>query len=459
MIASKIVDGYQVVSPIDGEQKAFFPYHTEEQVLDNIEAVQRGFYYLSMTSFKERKQMLYSIADKIEERADMLAKLVTEEMGKPITQAKGEVQKCADMARYHANHGEAFLKTEYVETNSIRYEMRQQALGPVLFISTWNNPFLQATLALVPQLIIGNSVLAKPAPNAPRCILEMEKIVTELNLPESIFITILTTVPQTEDLLRDKRIKGVTFIGSTQAGKKVGALAGESFKAAVIDAGGSDPMIILEDADITLAVSGAVGARFGNTGQSCVAAKRIIVHESVYDQFLDAFITETKKLVVGDPFEEYTSVGPLATYHARDLLIEQIEQSVKQGAKVIYGGKIPDLPGAFIEPTILTNVSCDMLPSKEEIFGPVASIYRVSSLEEAIIFANDTPYGLGASVYTKNPEQIIPFLETGNIAINSKVGTNFPIPFGGIKDSGYGVYFGKEGLTTFTNTKVVSIPK
>ena len=459
MIQSKITDGYQVVSPIDGEEKAFYSYFTDEQVLDSVKAAQRGFNYLSTTNFKERKELLYSIADKIEGRAEMLAKMVTEEMGKPITQARGEIQKCADMARYHADQGEEFLKTEYLETDAIHYEMRQQALGPVLFISTWNNPFLQATLAIVPQLIIGNSVLAKPAPNAPRCILEMETIINELNIPEPIFIPILSTVPQTEDLLRDKRIKGVTFIGSTSAGKKVGALAGESFKAAVIDAGGSDPMVILDDADINLAAEGAVGARFGNTGQSCVAAKRIIVHEAIYDQFLEAFINATQKLVVGNPLEEQTTVGPLATFHARDLLKNQIDESVKQGAQLIYGGKIPNLAGAFIEPTILTNVSCDMLPSKEEVFGPVASIYKVTSLEEAIKFANDTPYGLGASVYTKNPEQIIPFIETGNVAVNSKVGTNFPIPFGGIKDSGFGVYFGKEGLTTFTNTKVVSIPK
>lgn len=459
MIQTKIIDGYQVVSPTDGEEKAFISYFTQDEISKIIKAAERGFLFLSKTSFEERKKMLYTIADKIEERADELANLVTEEMGKPISQARGEVQKCADMARYHADCGEELLKTEKVETDNLSYEMRQEALGPVLFISTWNNPFLQATLAIVPQLIIGNSVLAKPAPNAPRCILEMEKIIKELHLPESFFIPVLTNVPQTEELLRDKRIKGVTFIGSTKAGKRVGALAGESFKAAVIDAGGSDPMIVLADADLSLAAKGAVAARFGNTGQSCVAAKRIIVQESVYDQFLNEFLAETKKLIVDDPFKESTTVGPLATFHARDLLVNQIEQTISEGAKLVYGGKVPNFPGAFIEPTILTNVSCDMLPSKEEVFGPVASVYKVKSIEEAIKFANDTPYGLGASIYTKCPELVIPFLDTGNVAINSKVATNFPIPFGGIKDSGYGVYFGKEGLTTFTNTKVVSTPK
>ncbi|MCV9385653.1 aldehyde dehydrogenase family protein [Reichenbachiella ulvae] len=459
MAELKISDGYQCISPGDGQEKAFYPYFTDQDLTRALEEVAEGYQFLSKTSIQERKDMLYSIAAKIEERAGKLAKLVTEEMGKPITQSKAEIQKCADMARYHADQGEEWLKKEVVDTPQLTYEIHQEPLGPVLFISTWNNPFLQATLAIVPQLIIGNSVLAKPAPNAPRCILEMEKIVEELKLPAKIFVPVLTTIPQTEEILKNTDIKGVTFIGSTKAGRRVGSLAGESFKAAVIDAGGSDPMVVLQDADLEEAAKGAVGARFGNTGQSCVAAKRIIVHEAVYDDFMAAFILETKKLKVGDPMDEATTVGPLATHQARDLVKGQIEQSLSQGAELIYGGKVLEGSGAFIEPTILSNVNCDMLPSKEEVFGPVAAVYKVKSLKEAVDYANDTPYGLGASVYTKTPEKIVPLLETGNVAVNTKVATNFPVPFGGIKASGYGVYFGREGVTTFTNSKVVNIPK
>lgn len=459
MTQVKAKNGYISVSPATGEEKAFYPYIEDTVVNQKIEAAEKGYAYLKETSFADRKALLYAIAEKIEEKAEMIAQLVTEEMGKPITQARAEVGKCADMARYHADHGEAWLAKEVTDTPDMTYEFHQESLGPVLFISTWNNPFLQATLALVPQLIIGNSAIIKPAPNAPRCALVMEQLIEELALPAPIYVVALTSIPQTEGLILNKRVKGVTFIGSTKAGKKVGSLAGQAFKPAVIDAGGSDPMVVLEDADITEAAKGAAAARFGNTGQSCVAAKRIIVMNSIKNEFMDAFIEATKALKVGDPFDESTTVGPLATHQARDLVKEQIDASIAQGAKLIYGGNIPDNAGAFIEPTILANVSCDMLPSKEEVFGPVAAIYTVSTIDEAIAYANDTPYGLGASVYSKTPERVVPHLVTGNVAVNSKVATNFPVPFGGIKDSGYGVYFGKEGLTTFTNTKVVSIPK
>lgn len=455
----QLKEGYVSISPANGEQKAFFPFMEDAEIEFKLKEVEQGFEFLKSTTFEFRKKLLYDIAAKIEEKAEHLAFLVTEEMGKPISQAKAEIGKCAEMARYHADHGEQWLATETTDAGSVVYEFRQEALGPVLFISTWNNPFLQATLALVPQLIIGNSAIIKPAPNAARCALEMEKILDELRLPAKIYVTMLASVPQTEELILNKRVKGVTFIGSTKAGKRVGSLAGKAFKPAVIDAGGSDPMVILEDADIYEAAKGAAAARFGNTGQSCVAAKRIIVMESIKDKFLEAFVKATEELKVGDPFDPKTTVGPLATHQARDLVKDQIEQSLEQGAKLIYGGKIPDNPGAFIEPAILINVSCDMLPSKEEVFGPVAAIYVANTIEEAIEFANDTPYGLGASVYSKTPERIVPHLVTGNVAVNSKVATNFPVPFGGIKDSGYGVYFGKEGLTTFTNTKVVSFPK
>ncbi len=455
----QVKEGYTSISPADGEQKAFFPFMEDAEIEFKLKEAEQGFEFLKSTTFEFRKKLLYDIAAKIEEKAEELALLVTQEMGKPISQAKAEIGKCAEMARYHADYGEKWLATETTDAGSVLYEFRQEALGPVLFISTWNNPFLQATLALVPQLIIGNSAIIKPAPNAARCALEMEKILDELKLPAKVYVTVLASIPQTEELILNKRVKGVTFIGSTKAGKRVGSLAGKAFKPAVIDAGGSDPMVILEDADIEEAATVAAAARFGNTGQSCVAAKRIIVMESIKDKFLEAFIKATKAMTLGDPFDPATQIGPLATHAARDLVKDQIEQSLEQGAELIYGGKIPDNAGAFIEPTILANVSCDMLPSKEEVFGPVAAIYVVKTLNEAIEYANDTPYGLGASVFSKTPEHVIPYLVTGNVAVNSKVATNFPVPFGGIKDSGYGVYFGKEGLTTFTNTKVVSFPK
>lgn len=456
-MTAPVTDKYTTVSPATGKLHAEYDVFTDTQVEQAITEAEKGFEYLAGLTVTERAGLLNRFADAVEAKADELAEIITLEMGKPITQAKGEVGKCAGMARYHAEHTEEMLRTESISYGGNRYEFVHEPLGPVLFISTWNNPLLQATLAVVPQIAVGNSAVVKPSPNAPQNVFAIEKIFDEMNLPAKVYCPVLTTIPQTEDLLLNKRLKGVTFIGSTNAGKRVGSLAGQAFKPAVIDAGGSDPFIVLKDADIDGAAGCAVAGRFGNAGQSCVAAKRIIVEKDVYKEFLEKLIEKTKAQKVGDPFDADTDIGPVAKIEFRDKVKGQIDKAVEEGAQVALGGGIHGSEGAYLEPTILTGVTTDMVIAREEVFGPVAAVFKAENSEEAIKLANDTEFGLGASVWSENNyKEAVSRLETGNVAVNSKIATNFPVPFGGTKDSGYGVYFGREGLVTFTNTKVVS---
>lgn len=459
MTSEKAKDVYATISPANGELVSEYAAIEDHEVQQKLDTAIKGHAYLSKLSLAKRKEILLQLADKIEEKSEQLAQTVTLEMGKPITQARAEIQKCAGMCRWHAENADTMMATETVEFGDTRFELIQESRGPVLFISTWNNPVLQATLAIVPQIVAGNSALVKPAPSAPKCVLAMEQIIDTLDLPEKIYVPVLTSIPQTESLISDDAVKGVTLIGSTKAGHRIGELAGKGFKPAVLDAGGSDPFIVLEDADIKGAAKCAAAGRFGNTGQSCVAAKRIIVQASVYDKFLEAFLKETKSLKMGDPFDDATVIGPVAKHAFRDEMKRQVDESVAQGAKLLLGGDVPDDDGAYLNPTILTDVTTDMVVAQEEVFGPVGVVFKVNNTEEAIALANDTPFGLGASIWSAKPEEIIPQLDVCNVAVNGKVATAFPVPFGGKKESGHGVYFGTEGVRTFTNTKVVSYPK
>lgn len=452
-------ENYKVINPHDGNLLYERDCIADNQINVELDKIIKGSNYLSALNMDERKTILIHLAKAIDADAENLAKTISREMGKPITQAKGEVKKCADMARYYAANGPEILQTKVIDMPQQRYEIQYKALGPILFIATWNNPLLQAVLAVVPQIISGNAAIVKPAPNAPGCALAIDAILEAMDLPHKIYWVALTTIPQTEALLKNTQIKGVTFIGSTNVGKRVAELVGASFKRAVIDAGGSDPMLVLPDADLDQAVEGAVAGRFSNTGQSCIAAKRIIVHDLVHDEFLKKFIDKTHSLKQGDPLDEATTIGPQATFQALDKLSAQVEKAVQQGAKIWCGGKKVEGAGAYFEPTILSNITCDMLPSKEEVFGPVAAVYKASDVQEMLELANDTPFGLGASVYGKEVAMIVDGLETANVSINTKVATTFEVPFGGIKESGYGVYFGEEGLKTFTNAKVISYLK
>lgn len=456
-----IKSGYYSINPYTGENQYSKDFDTSNEVEIKVKQSIDAFNWLSNTSSEKRKNILKRIADGIERQKDELAELVTSEMGKPLKQAKGEIGKCIEMALWHAEHGEELLANENTEYNNQKYTIVHQPLGPALFIATWNNPFLQATLAIVPQITVGNSALIKPAPNAPRCAEALKNIIDGLDINQDIYQILYTDIPLTEQLLLDKRITGVTFIGSSKAGHRIAELAGKSFKSAVIDAGGSDPMIVLKDCDIDKAVEGAIAARYGNTGQSCVAAKRIIVDQSIIEEFSLKFVEATKQLQVGDPMNKKTDIGPLAIMEAKTKLEKQIQIAINEGAEVLYHKSSEDLSGACVYPTILAGVTCEMLPSKEELFGPVAAIYAFNSIDEAIKIANDTPFGLGASIYgsQKTANDIALKLNTGNVAINTKIATQFPIPFGGMKDSGFGVYFGKEGLTTFCNSKIISTPK
>jgi succinate-semialdehyde dehydrogenase len=451
-----MTQGYKSINPYNNEEYWSIPFDTKQEVQNKVSASIKAYNKLRKTPIEERKTHLVRFAEAIRLHANELALTISTEMGKPIKQAVGEVEKCALMAEFHAANAPQMLQTEKVNYLNQRFDIQHCPLGPTLFIATWNNPLLQAVLAFVPQYIIGNTALVKPAPNAPRLAKKTEEIISELGIIKDVYQVVYSDIPSTESILEDPRVVGVTFIGSSVAGHRVAQLAGKSFKRAVIDAGGSDPMIILKDANLEMAVEHAIASRFGNTGQSCIAAKRIIVHKDIKSRFEVALIHAAEKLKVGDPVDNETDIGPLATKQAKEKLLNQIEQAIVQGAKPIYKKDSSNLSGACVYPTILSEVTCEMVTSKEELFGPVAAIYSFSEIQEAIKIANDTPFGLGASIYGKEEvENIINELEVGNVAINTKLATQFPVPFGGIKDSGFGVYFGKDGLTTFCNNKVI----
>lgn len=451
-------EGYESRSPANDEVLAQYPFISQDDLEQAIANTHKGFAYLSNCGLKDRVELLSALAKQIRANADDLSRTITLEMGKPISQAKLELEKCAAMCEYHGEHAEDMLASHTTEFGSTIYETHYLPLGPVLFISTWNNPLLQATLAFVPQCVAGNSVLVKPAPNAPQCVMKLAALINTICPGQPIYEPILTSIPQTESVLKRRDIRGVTFIGSTAAGRKVASLSAENFKASVIDAGGSDPFIVLGDADLDAAAQCAVKGRFSNTGQSCVAAKRIIVEDMVHDEFVEKLCALTKELKLGDPIMTDTDVGPLAATRFRDEIQEHLAESIKMGATVILGGSAPDGPGAFLSPTVVTDVNTEMPLATEEIFGPVASVFRATDAENAIALANATHYGLGASLFTKNNRHLSAKIHTGNVAINTTVSTAFPVPFGGIKDSGFGVYFGKEGVRCFTNQQIVSRP-
>ncbi|HTM64848.1 MAG TPA: NAD-dependent succinate-semialdehyde dehydrogenase [Flavipsychrobacter sp.] len=426
-----------------------------------VTVAQKAFEEWKRLSFKDRGTVLRNIAKQLRAQKQQLAALATQEMGKPIGQSVAEVEKCAMTFDFYAKNGAAFLKDELVETDARKSYVSFQPLGIVLAIMPWNFPYWQVFRAMGPALMAGNVMLLKHASNVSGCALAIEKVVKDAGAPKGLFQTLLIPSSNINDLIANPAIAAITLTGSTVAGSKVASIAGAHIKKQVLELGGSDAYIILDDADMELAVKTSVDGRLVNSGQSCVAAKRFVPVKAIRKEFEQRMVVQMKAAKFGDPFDKENKIGPLARMDLRDLLHEQVLKSIEKGAKLLCGGYIPEGPGAFYPPTVLTNVKKGMPAYDEELFGPVASIIEAKDEKDAIRIANDSIYGLGAGIFSRNRKRAEEIaakeLVAGNCFVNSFVHSDPRLPFGGTKQSGYGRELSTFGIREFVNIKTVFI--
>jgi succinate-semialdehyde dehydrogenase/glutarate-semialdehyde dehydrogenase len=448
------------INPSTGEVLKTFEPLTAAQIEAKLQLAADTFETFRKTTFAERAGMMNKAAAILENEKDALGKLMTLEMGKTLRSAVDEAVKCAWACRYYAENAERFLADELIETTASRSYVHYQPLGPILVVMPWNYPFWQVFRFIAPGLMAGNVGVLKHASNVPQCALKIEDIVRRAGFPEGAFQALLIGVKEVDGILNDSRIRAATLTGSEEAGIQVGISAAKRIKKVVLELGGSDPFIVMPSANLDDAVATAVKARVGNNGQSCIAAKRFIVAEEIAEKFERAFVDKMKALKVGDPFDEKTDVGPLATAGAVQSLQADVQKTVDAGARVLTGGKPNGGPGNFYPPTVLANVSKDSPAGCGELFGPVASLFRVKNAEDAIRVANDHRYGLGASAWTNDPrerELFVNELEAGMVFINQMVASDPRVPFGGVKRSGFGRELSVNGIREFTNIKTVWI--
>jgi succinate-semialdehyde dehydrogenase/glutarate-semialdehyde dehydrogenase len=448
------------INPATGETIKTFEPLTGEQIEQKIAAAGKTFQTYRNQPFHARAAWMLKAAQILESEKDRLGRLMTLEMGKPIRAAIQEAEKCARACRYYAEHAEQFMQDELVETEASRSFIRYQPLGPILAIMPWNFPFWQVFRFAAPGLMAGNVGLLKHASNVPQCALAIEEIFREAGFPAGVFQTLLIGSGQVGAVLEDRRVKAATLTGSTPAGSDVASRAGKLIKKTVLELGGSDPFLVMPSADLEEAVKTAVQARTINNGQSCIAAKRFIVHEALASEFERRFVEGMQQLKIGDPLDPATEIGPLATREIRDILDEQIKKSVEMGARVLTGGKPLDRPGYFYPPTVLVDIPQDAPAYREEVFGPAALLFRAPDIDAALRLANDTPFGLGASAWTNDGAEQARFideLEAGMVFINGMVASDPRLPFGGVKESGYGRELSTGGIREFVNIKTVWI--
>jgi succinate-semialdehyde dehydrogenase/glutarate-semialdehyde dehydrogenase len=456
----RVIVAITTINPATGEEVRSFEALTEGEIDEKIQHAVETFGEYRKTSFEERSRMMLRAAEILEEEAEEFGRLMTSEMGKTLAAATAEAKKCARGCRYYAENAERFMADEEVEIEGARAYIRYEPLGPILAIMPWNFPFWQVFRHAAPALMAGNVILLKHASNVPQCALAIEDVIHRAGFPEGAFQTLLISSSQVQDVIDDPRVRAVTLTGSEGAGRSVGAEAGENIKPSVLELGGSDPFIVMPSADLEKAVSTAVTSRTLNNGQSCINAKRIIVHEEIADEFERRFVEKMSSLRVGDPMSEDTDMGPLATSQILEDVDGQVRKSVEAGARVLTGGKPMDEPGNFYPPTVITDIPEESPAYREEIFGPVASLFKVKDIDEAIRVANDTSFGLGSSAWTSDPreqERFINEIEAGMVYINRMVESTPEIPFGGAKNSGYGRELSHFGIHEFTNIKTVWI--
>jgi succinate-semialdehyde dehydrogenase / glutarate-semialdehyde dehydrogenase len=453
------------INPATGEVLQNFDSLDNQELEAKLARAAEIFRQHRNTSFADRAQKMLRAAEILEDEKQTLARTMTLEMGKPINAAVQEAEKCALVCRYYAENAEPHLADEVVETNATRSYVRYQPLGVVLAVMPWNFPFWQVFRFAAPALMAGNVGLLKHASNVPQCALAIEDVFRRAGFDEGVFQALLIGSDAVQQLLEDPRVAAATLTGSEPAGRSVASIAGKQIKKTVLELGGSDPFIVMPSAKLEDAVTTAVKARTINNGQSCIAAKRFIVHEQIYDRFETDFVAAMKQLRIGDPLNEKTDIGPLATAQILKDLEEQVNVSVARGAKLLTGGQRPKLPGDlangnFYEPTVLADIPKDAPASCDETFGPVASLFRVGSVDEAIELANATAFGLGSSAWTNDPqerERLINELEAGSVFINGMVASDPRLPFGGVKNSGYGRELSYFGIREFVNIKTVWI--
>ena len=449
------------INPATGEIIKEYDAHTPEQVNAFIETAHLAFGQWKQTSFEERAMKMRRAAEILRERKLDLAELIALEMGKPLKGGIAEVEKCADTCVYYADHAGRHLAPEPVETEASRSLVSFQPVGVVLAVMPWNFPLWQAFRFLAPALMAGNAAVLKHASNVPGCALAIGEVLQEAGFPEGLFRTLLVGSREVNDLIAHPLVRAVTLTGSTGAGKAVAAKAGEMLKKTVLELGGSDAYVVLEDADLELAVTTCVSSRLINSGQSCIAAKRFIVVEAVKEAFEQEFVKQMQVKKMGDPLDESVEIGPQAREDLRDELHQQVLKSIEAGARCLLGGEMPEGRGAFYPPTVLTDVTKGMAAFDEETFGPVAAIISAKDEQEAIQLANDSVFGLGAAVFTqdlKRGEQIAETkLEAGACFVNALVKSDPRLPFGGIKASGYGRELSHYGIKEFVNIKTVYV--
>jgi len=451
---------FQTINPVNNKVVKSFEEMTDVSLDKAVAKAATTFDDWMKTDYKLRAQLLYKVAGLLREKKKELSKIITLEMGKLLSHAEGEIKLSAEIFDYYAKNAEGFLADKILKPIHGQALIRYSPVGVLLGIQPWNFPFYQVARFAAPNIMIGNTVLIKHASNVPQCAIAIEEIFTEAGPPLGLYTNLILSNQRTTELVGDKRIRGVSLTGSEAAGASVATEAGKHIKRSVLELGGSDAFIVLEDADIDKAVEWAVVGRINNNGQCCVAAKRFIVVESIADVFLEKFKNKLAELVVGDPMKETTHLGPLCTEAAAVKIAGQVKRAVDGGAKILLGDKRVDGEGAYMEATILTDVLPNNPVYYEEFFGPVALFFKVKNEQEAITLANDSPFGLGGSVFTKDVERgkrIANQIDTGMVFINHPTWTQADLPFGGTKSSGYGREMAELGLDEFVNKKLIRV--
>ncbi|MFE0721699.1 NADP-dependent succinic semialdehyde dehydrogenase [Streptomyces rochei] len=452
------------VNPANGETLRTYEAMGEEEIERRLQLAEATFRTYRTTAFDERARLMHRAADLLEADREEIGKVITTEMGKPVKQARAEAAKCAKAMRWYADHAAELLADEepaeadVKDSGASRALVRYRPLGPVLAVMPWNFPLWQVIRFAAPALMAGNVGLLKHASNVPQTALYLEDLFHRASFPEGCFQTLLIGSAAVDDVLRDERVRAATLTGSEPAGRAVASTAGEMIKKTVLELGGSDPFVVMPSADVDRAAEVAVTARTQNAGQSCIAAKRFIVHADVYDAFAARFTEGMKALRVGDPMDEETEVGPLSSEQGVEDLVELVDDAVRGGAEVLCGGERPDGPGWYYPPTVLAGVTREMRIHREEAFGPVATLYRAADLDEAVLIANDTDFGLSSNVWTRDDadvERFVRDLEAGGVYVNGMTASHPAFPFGGVKRSGYGRELSGHGIREFCNITTV----
>lgn len=452
----------ETINPYNNKSVKTFDELSEKELEVKIEVAHKAFQTWKTSSFQERSKLLKKVASLMKEKKKMLSELITLEMGKLIAQSEAEIDMCISVYEYYAENAKEFLKDKEVDVKDGKAFIRNSPIGIILGVMPWNYPFNQVARMAASNIMAGNVIAIKHASNVPQCAQAIEDLFLEAGATTGVYTNLFLSSKKIAKMAEDTRIAGMSLTGSEGAGSSLAEAAGKNLKKSVLELGGSDAFIVLEDADLDKAIKNAVAGRFGNMGQACTSSKRIIVVDKIADEFLEKFKAKLVGLKVGDPMDESTEVGPLSSEEAAKKIQKQVDETVKAGAKVIIGGKRIDREGAFFEPTILTDIKKGMTAYHEEIFGPVASFYKVKDEKEAIALANDSSFGLGGSVFSEDIERAINVasqIDTGMVFINEHTASRPDLPFGGTKRSGYGRELSELGIEEFLNKKLIRISK